>query len=155
MKWYITPLVGANNIKFGMTREEVRKLVNLPYTEFYKGKSTVPTDDYKYFHAFYDAEDKLEALEFFNDEEDKLEALEFFDDEEDKLEALEFFNKVELIYKEINMFSLTQEGILSLFEEIEVDGEYLTDIAYSIGIFIPEDEQNPEAILIGKKDYYV
>ncbi|ONI41649.1 hypothetical protein AN639_03245 [Candidatus Epulonipiscium fishelsonii] len=129
MKWYITPLVGANNIKFGMTREEVRKLVNLPYTEFYKWKSTVPTDAYKYFHAFYD--------------------------EEDKLEALEFSDEVELIYKEINMFSLAQEGIQSLFEEIEVDGEYLTDIAYSIGIFIPEDEQNPESILIGKKDYYV
>jgi len=64
-KYIIEPYKGFNGIYFGDHRDDVRKKVGA-YKEFRKGKfSKNTTDDFGNFHAFYDEENKLEAVEFF------------------------------------------------------------------------------------------
>lgn len=46
MKFVITPNVGAGPIKFGMTRNEVRQVINLPARE-YEGGHTLPSDSFR------------------------------------------------------------------------------------------------------------
>lgn len=62
----VKPRKGIGDARFGMPRRKVRSILNMPYTEFDKamsGRNNV--DAYKDFHAFYDNNDKLEALEFY------------------------------------------------------------------------------------------
>ena len=40
-KWIAKPLVGVNNVLFGMPREDVRKTLNLGYKEFKKSKYSI------------------------------------------------------------------------------------------------------------------
>lgn len=60
-----TPYVGIGEILFGCSREKLRNLLG-DYKEFRKSKFSQNTaDDFKILHAFYDVENRLEAVEFF------------------------------------------------------------------------------------------
>jgi hypothetical protein len=55
----------VGELRFGMARDDVRKALG-EYKEFKKTKlSKNTTDDFSFCHAFYDGQNKLEALEFF------------------------------------------------------------------------------------------
>ena len=120
-------LVGFDNVKFGMERNEIRTLLGDPTREFKKSKfSKVTTDDYSAYHIFYDKDNRFEAVEFFEEVEIKIDNNVVFPVSLDKL-------------KEMN-YNFTS------------DGDGLFSVEYSIGVYAPNG--NPESILFAKKDYY-
>lgn len=126
-QFIVNPLVGFDNVQFGMSREEVRSILGSPLREFKKSKySKTTTDDFGVFHVFYDETDKFEAVEFF---------------EEAGLKDI----KGNTFPKEITAdvpfpYALYNEG-----------NDYI-NAEYSIGIFAPNNRI--ESILFGIKGYY-
>jgi len=58
MRFDLRPLHGVGIVDFGMTRDAVRRTLNVPYEEFMKTPdATVPTDDFRSLdvHVYYDA----------------------------------------------------------------------------------------------------
>ena len=67
LKWSATPLEEVNGVKFGMLREEVRKVLGNTCREFRKNKfSKNTTDDFGVCHVFYNQDDRCEAVEVFD-----------------------------------------------------------------------------------------
>ena len=65
-KWNLKPLMSIGCIHFGMKRDELHSEVNREFKEFKKNKfSRNSSDDYGSFHVYYDAENRVEAVEFF------------------------------------------------------------------------------------------
>ena len=55
MRFDAVPTTGVNEVKFGMNREEVRRLLGSA-TEFYKFDDDVnTTDDFGFCHVFYES----------------------------------------------------------------------------------------------------
>ncbi len=68
MKIRAIPTESVGQIKFGMSRSEVRTAVGKAFSEFRKSKFSANTaDDFGYMHVFYDAKDNCEAVEVFDD----------------------------------------------------------------------------------------
>lgn len=66
------PLVGVGDVRFGMTREEVRRIFGYA-KEFKKSPfSKTTTDDFGFCHVYYDADNKCEAIEIFDGAEVKV-----------------------------------------------------------------------------------
>lgn len=64
----VTPLKNVDGVKFGETRVSVRRDFGKS-KEFKKtSKSPNPADDFGWCHAFYDSNNRLEAVEIFMDE---------------------------------------------------------------------------------------
>lgn len=121
------PNEGTEKIKFGTKRADVRKMLDGFVGEFKKNKfSKNSTDDFGYCHIYYNVDDEVEAIEFFDD--------------------------VELMYDEVNLFSLKAEDIESIFKNAEEDYGSYTIKDKSIGIYTPGNVV--ESILIGCKGYY-
>jgi len=56
MHFDLRPLHGVGIVDFGMTRDEVRRILNTPYEEFMKTPdATLPTDDFRSLdiHVYY------------------------------------------------------------------------------------------------------
>lgn len=69
MRFDAVPTTGVNEVKFGMNREEVRRLLGSA-TEFYKFDDDVnTTDDFGFCHVFYDDNNECEAIEIFDEAE--------------------------------------------------------------------------------------
>lgn len=122
------PLVGFDNVTFGMERKKVRELL----TGFKRGFQKSPlfsqeTDDFGYCHVYYDTNDKCEAVEFFTEVEIQING--------QKVSP----GKVEIIKKIIP----------DLIEE--EDGFWISK-SYSVGITAPEG--TIETILLGCTNYY-
>ncbi len=126
-QYRVIPLVGFNNVKFGMPRSEVRNILGSPVKEFKKSKfSKNTTDDFGDFHIFYNADDQFEAVEFFKEAEIQ----------DDKG----------------NIFPKSITDIKCLPYKFTNDGDSYVNKEYSIGIFAPDNLV--ESILFGIKDYY-
>lgn len=70
MKFDVKPLECVNQIRFGMSRREVRKLFRNKYNVFKKTIfSRNTTDDFRQFHVYYDKNNKCEAVEIFEFDE--------------------------------------------------------------------------------------
>lgn len=85
-------------LEFGMSREQVRKIMG-EYKEFRKSKfSKNSTDDFGDCHAFYTQNNTLQAVEVFNDAKLEMGNYNIFDFDYDKLESffLGFDNNLEL-----------------------------------------------------------
>lgn len=66
LKWEAAPLIGVNGISFGMNKADVRKRLEIPFTEFKKSSYSDNTvDDFGVAHAFYDPDERLIAIEVF------------------------------------------------------------------------------------------
>ena len=126
----IERLKKVGDIAFGMTRNEVRKVLGDAVTFMKTPDDDSLTDDFGFCHVYYDADDKCEAVEIWD---------------------AEVYIKNTKIYPiDIKM----AEDVLSdIFEDIEADDEGFISIDYSIGITAPDEEM--EGILIGKENYYV
>ena len=62
----------VGEIRFGMSREDVRNALG-EFKEFKKNQfSKNATDDFKICHVYYDLQDKVEAIEFFQGMDVKL-----------------------------------------------------------------------------------
>lgn len=68
MQFEIKPYIGVGPIKFGMHRDEVRKILSSPFKEFVKwaAASTIPTDDFYNlnFHVYYNKNSNCKGIEF-------------------------------------------------------------------------------------------
>ena len=132
IKLTIKPMEGVNEIKFGMTRDEIHSLWG--ETEgFYKGDQDILTDDYRFCHIYYDSNDLFEAIDI---------AAEYVD-----------------VYYENTILSSKYSDILRFFEniydDIEEHGDGFISKKGSIGVYIENDEDIVDAILFGKKGYYL
>ena len=127
MKFSVNPNEYVGNIKFGQTRDEVRRLLTGFKKEFKKNKySRNTTDDFGYCHVFYDVENRLNAVEFFE--------------------------QCNLVYQGENLFEITVDELKKLLPDIREDyGSYISQ-KYSIGITF--DGTRVDTVLIGCKDYY-
>lgn len=121
-----TPLVNVGPIKFGMDRAAARKAAGGDFKEFKKTPfSKTTSDDFGAFHVYYDAEDKVEAIEIFEGD-------------------------IEIGGKKIFPASLKQaEKIIPPLKEDEY-GAIAADV--SIGLTVEDGEVT--AILFGTKGYY-
>ena len=126
-KWSAAPLEEVNGIKFGMSRDEVRKAVGRAYKEFRKNKfSKTLTDDFGICHVFYNPDDKCEAVEVFGE--------------------------CEISVNGEVIFPLDIPSVKKQIPDLEEDmGSYISK-KLSIGIYAPEG--TPESILFGEAGYY-
>lgn len=126
-KYIVTPLVGFDSVKFGMSRDEIRGILGIPTREFKKSKySKSTTDDYGAYHIFYDINDRFEAVEFFE-------------------ETMIFDNKG-------NAFPRTAEALSKLPYHFVSDDESHICTEQSIGVYAPDG--NVESILFACEGYY-
>lgn len=120
------PLEEINGIKFGMKRDEVRKIFGKP-KEFKKSKfSKITTDDFGFCHVFYNLNDECEAVEIFEDAEVSIAGKKVFPGEID----------------------IAKTSIGGLTEE---NGSWINS-QKSIGIYAPNKKM--ESILFGEEGYY-
>ena len=134
-EWEIKPLKSVGNIKFGMTREEVRKTLDLECLEFKKNQfSRNTTDNFGICQVFYSPDDRCEAVEVSanNDVSVKLNGHEVF------LETIDALRNVIKGLKE-------EDG----YEPGE--GNYVSS-EQSVGICVTS--WKVISILAGRKDYY-
>jgi len=119
------PLKSVNGIKFGMKREEVRKLLG-EYEEFKKSVlSTNTTDDFGYCHVYYNKNNEVEAIEIFD-------ADVFVNDEK--------------------IYPLELEKTKNIIKDLEICEETLLSKSNSIGIYFENKEM--KSILFGIEGYY-
>ena len=125
-KVFAQPLKEVNGIKFGMKREDVRKIIG-EAKEFKKSKfSKNTTDDFGYCHVFYN--------------------------EDDECEAIEIFNNTEVLIDETVVFPINISEIKTIIKDlVEEEGSFISK-SQSIGIYAPNG--NMESILFGNIGYY-
>lgn len=123
----VFPLIGFENVKFGMSQEEVRALLGMPI-EFRKNiYSSGTTDNFGFCHVFYDSGKKCEAAEFFSDTEIHVE------------ETILLPGKIDNAKK--------------MFPDLHDCGGSLISKEKSVGITVSGDFL--ESILFGKPNYYM
>ena len=123
----LTPYISVGAIKFGESREEVRK--NLGAYKAYKKNtfSTNTLDDFGFCQVFYDALNKVEAVEMYRN--------------------------VELVYDNVNLFTLNKEQLVNVFQNHNiVEDEYGMSIP-SLGLSITLIDNLPDSILAYKRGY--
>ena len=126
-RWEIKPLVSVGEIKIGMNRDEVHKLLGQQHKEFKKNKfSKNTTDDYGRFHVFYTTNNMVDAIEFFEG--------------------------IELVLDGKVIFPIKTDDIEKMIPGIVKDGNSYTNIEESIGI--EAEDTMADSILIGSKGYY-
>lgn len=136
----ITPCVGASLIKFGMKREEVRKVFSEyePRAFWRNSYSESATDGYDEIgiNIYYDSADKTIALEFYEPAQVAFNGIEIFN-----ISASEAYKLM-----------------ASLDKDIAIDGDGLTSFKFGIGVYEPNYEEEPflpvEAIIIFIEGYY-
>lgn len=121
-----TPLIGIDNIRFGMPREEVREILG-EVKEFIKSEfDENSTDDFGFCHVYYNFENKCEAIELFDE--------------------------VDVYIDETKIFPISIDVALDTFESLEDDPDGPISYKKSIGIYAPDGEM--ESILFGVEGYY-
>lgn len=136
----ITPYMGAGLIKFGIRREEVRKLMSE-----YEPRASWETS---YSEPTIDRYDKAGVNVHY--------------DSTDKVIALEFYEPAQILFKGIEIFNLSASEayklMASLDKDIAIDGDGLTSFKFGIGFYEPNYEEEPflpvEAIIIFIEGYY-
>jgi hypothetical protein len=132
----ITPYVGAGLIKFGMKREEIRKLMSGYEPRVFGENSSTDGYDELGISLDYDSADKVIALIFYEP-------------------AQVIFNGTE-----ISKFPASEAYKLmaTLDKDIAIDGDGLTSFKFGMGFYEPNYEEEPflpvEAIIIFIEGYY-
>lgn len=130
MEHMVFPLIGFDDVRFGESRDRVRKAIEfrfgIQHKEYRKGRDYQVTDAYDCFHVYYDCEDRCEAVEFFND--------------------------ARVILNGRLVFPCNYEEVSLLMPELEKDDLGWVSIEHSIGIYAPNERV--ESILFGKPCYF-
>lgn len=125
--WRATPLLEINGIKFGMHREEVRKILGNNFTEFKKNKfSKTTSDNYGFCHVYYNTQNDFVAVEIF-----------------------EFS---EIYVNDALLFPGTIENAKNIINNLEEDDYGYISRTQSIGICVANGQV--DSILFGAKGYY-
>lgn len=123
----VTPLKEVNGVKFGMKRDEVRKILGTFKGEFKKTPfSKTTTDDFGFCHVYYDTDGGCEAVEIFDN--------------------------TEVVVERTTVFPIDMEKAKQIFSDLtEEDGSFISK-SQSVGIYAPYG--NMESILFGIPGYY-
>ena len=124
----ITPFTSVGNIYFGANRDDVRNILG-QFTEFRKTRfSKNTTDDFGGLHVYYSEEDTVDAIEFFPQD-------------------------TMVLYKERDLFDLSEEDLIMLFSDPSFKEEpgHLTFANYGVEIGMEDDVIT--SILVHKKGY--
>lgn len=120
------PLVGVEEVKFGMKRSEVRSKFG-EATEFKKSKfSKTTTDDFGFCHVFYNLKDECEAIEIFDDTEVQID--------------------------NVTVFPSDMKKLKSMLSDVDEDDVGFICKSKSIGVYAPDGKM--ESILFGCVEYY-
>ena len=135
MLYKILPYVGIGGLKLKTYRSGVRDFFGGSYSEFKKTVSSEnTTDDFGFCHAYYDNEDKLEAVEFFNDE------------------------NIDITYNDESLFKISYSRLKELLNNSKLkieDCGFIDDHNGISGYTSSNNEDEPvESILIFKNGYY-
>jgi hypothetical protein len=125
----LIPYNGMEIVKFGDSREVVRKELG-NYKEFKKSKfSKNTTDDFRFCHVFYDSENKMEAIEFFPE--------------------------AQISLNEKQLFSFDYSSLKKFLkdESIKEDDSGARFPKYGISVYVP-DLEHIESIMLYAKSYY-
>ena len=127
-KWELVPAVSINGIEFGTERSVVKKILGKPKKVFRKSSDAANTTDaYANFHAYYTADDKLEAIEVFGS-------------------SISVCIDDQIVYP-----GTLSAAIKVLSDLVECYGSFISKAA-SVGISAEDD--NIVSLLVGCKDYY-
>ena len=103
MDYEINPYKGVGRIEFNMSRDEVRNRIGGSFRSFTRWQEDEPLSDYYQdagVFCYYDAADRLEALEFTSPARPKIAGVELlglkFEDAFDKLCALDCTTKMDI-----------------------------------------------------------
>lgn len=122
----VIPLKSFGEVRFGMKRVDVRKILG-EAQEFKKSKfNKTTTDDFGFCHVYYNTADECEAVEFFGE--------------------------IEVYVLEKKIFPGKIDEAKSVLKDLAQDGDDYTDTDDSIGIYAPSGEM--ESILFGESGYY-
>ncbi len=128
----VVPLESFNGIKFGTSRDKVWELIGKPTRgSFKKTEGTVDTDDYGFFHIFYDKNYNFEAIDVFDDLDIYLNG-----------------------YKLPKKYSELVEYFKTLYDDVKEDEDGFVSIKGSIGVYVENDEDKVDVITFGVKDYF-
>lgn len=135
MLYSILPYEGIGDLKLNTDRSDVRNFFGNKYSEFKKAKTSEnTTDDFGFCHAYYDNEDKLEAVEFFNDE------------------------NIDIIYNDESLFKISYSRLKEILNNSKLEIEKCGFIDYHNGIsgYTSSNDENEsvETILIFRNGYY-
>jgi len=132
----ITPYVGACLIKFGMKREEVRKI-------------------------FSEYEPRVFGQNFSSDGYEEV-GINIDYDSADNVIALVFYEPAQVVFNEVELSRLpafeAYKLMAAIDKDIAIDGDGLTSFKFGIGFYEPNYEEEPflpvEAIIIFIEGYY-
>ncbi|WP_144733492.1 hypothetical protein [Acinetobacter oleivorans] len=132
----ITPYMGACLIKFGMKREEVRKI-------------------------FSEYEPRVFGQNFSSDGYEEV-GINIDYDSADNVIALVFYEPAQVVFNEVELSRLpafeAYKLMAALDKDIAIDGDGLTSFKFGIGFYEPNYEEEPflpvEAIIIFTEGYY-
>ena len=102
----------------------------------------VDTDDYKYFHIFYDNDYKYFHIFYDNDY---------------NFEAIEIFENIDINfngYKLSKNYSEVLDYFKGIYDDIEEDGYGFISKKGSVGAYIENDDNRIDSILFGYQGYY-
>lgn len=141
MTFNYNPYSGVNDLRFDMSRDEIRGALGLIhlYKEFHRTKSSNNTTD-----SFY----QLGLFVNYNEAE--------------RCDSFEFHSNAKVIFIEVNLMNLSYKEfvnfIKSLDEEVVEDESGCTSFILGVGAYAPNKEENPdekvEGIIVFKKGYY-
>lgn len=121
------PYTSVGAIKFGEAREEVRKTLGT-YKEYQKNKFSKNTlDDFGFCQVFYDTKNKVEAVELYRN--------------------------AELLYNNINLFTLDKAQLTNVFSNEKIDEDEYGMTIPSIGLSITFIDNTPDSILAYQRGY--
>lgn len=139
MKFKIFPYLGAGEIRFGMSYEEVRAILGEEFESFKRSPETVFPSDYYMKHGvfiYYTSAGKVEAIEFSSQANVTLEGNSLFDKS----------------YAELESFFLLKD------QEMEIEYDDFTSYKLGVGAYAPNKNEDQdlavESIIVFEKGYY-
>lgn len=139
MVFQIKPFVGAGDIRFGMTPDEVRDLLGVGYESFKRTPAaTLPLDYFLSLGVFVNYKDP------------------------GIVEAVEFIAPAAPIYKNRNLLTLTYVDLRKFLHEndssLEIEPDGLTANKLGIGAWFPDAVDEPdkpaETVIVFEENYY-
>lgn len=122
-----TPYISVGAIKFGESREDVRKSFGA-YEEYKKNKfSTNTLDDFGFCQVFYDASNKVEAVEMYRN--------------------------VKLVYNNVNLFTLNKKQLSNVFQGHDISEDETGMSIPSLGLSITLIDNVPDSIMAYNRGY--
>lgn len=139
MDFDVTPRRGVGILRFGMTTDEVRTAMALPFESFYKSAgSALPTDSFleDAVHVFYRPPGVCEAIEFYSPSNVSLQNMRLLNAPYEEVKSL----------------------LSGLDKQLEEDDSGLLSRGLGIGIYAPSHRKSPnaptESVFVFEDGYY-